>query len=321
MSGPADEWRSGGSGGGVEMLGKPVADAIDRRVGEGAADLVARHGVVPTLAIVLVGANPASERYVRRKIDSCARLGMRAEVKPFGEDVTADALRDEVRRLSASPDVHGVLVQLPLPRAIEEHDTAATNKFDVFDAIAPAKDVDGVGRDAVASLYRAQQDRMLLMPGTALAVRRMMAFYRVATEGKLAVVVGRNDITAKPILQMLGGRMCNAAAIWCHRYVSPADQRRLIREADILVTAVGNAAYRISADMVKPGVAVFDVATRVDADGKMHGDVDFEPVRAVASAITPVPRGVGPVTVAALGENLLRAAQHAVGALRPGYVF
>ena len=159
------------------------------------------------------------------------------------------------------------------------------------------------------------------MPGTALAVRRMMAFYGVTTEGKQAVVVGRNDITAKPILQMLGGRMCNAAAIWCHRHVKPEDQRRLIREADILVTAVGSPAYRITADMLKPGVAVFDVATRVDPQGKMHGDVDFEAVRSVASFITPVPKGVGPVTVAALCENLFRAAQFALGVGTPGYQF
>jgi methylenetetrahydrofolate dehydrogenase (NADP+)/methenyltetrahydrofolate cyclohydrolase len=307
--------------GGVVMLGQPVADSIEERLETLVPELVARHGVVPTLAIVLVGANPASERYVRKKIESCARLGMRAELKPIPEDVSADDLKAQVSKLSDDPAVHGVLVQLPLPRAIEEHDTAATNKFDIFDAIAPQKDVDGVGRDAIAALYRAQQERMLLMPGTALAVRRMMAFYGVKTEGKLAVVVGRNDITAKPMMQMLGGRMCNAAAIWCHRHVSPEDQRRLIREADILVTAVGSAAYRITADMVKPGVAVFDVATRVDAAGKLHGDVDFDAVRAVASFITPVPRGVGPVTVAALCENLFRAAQLAVGEGKPGYAF
>jgi methylenetetrahydrofolate dehydrogenase (NADP+) / methenyltetrahydrofolate cyclohydrolase len=307
--------------GAVTMLGKPVADAIEARLAAAVPAFVAKHGIVPTLAIVLVGNSAASERYVKKKIESCARLGMRAELKPFPEDVSGDALKAEVEKLSASPAYHGVLVQLPLPRAIEAHDTTATNKFDIFDAIAGAKDVDGVGRDAVAALYRAQQERVLLLPGTALAVRRMMAFYGVKTEGKQAVVVGRNDITSKPMLQMLGGRWCNAAAVWCHRYVAPEDQKRLIREADIVVTAVGTASYRITADMVKPGVAVFDVATRVDGAGKMHGDVDFEEVRKVASFITPVPRGVGPVTVAALCENLFRAAQFAVGDGKPGYVF
>ena len=306
----------------VVMLGKPVADAIESRLLAAVPELTARHGgVVPTLAIVLVGSSAASERYVKKKIEACARLHMRAELKLLPETIGADALRDEVARISASPDYHGVLVQLPLPRAIEEHESKGTNKFDIFDAIDPNKDVDGVGRDAVAALYRAQQERIRLMPGTALAVRRMMAFYGVETEGKQAVVVGRNDITSKPIMHMLGGRMCNAAAVWCHRHVSPENQRRLIREADILVTAVGRAGYRVTADMLKPGVAVFDVATRIDESGKMHGDVDFEAVRRTAAFITPVPRGVGPVTVAALCENLLRAAHWTVGAPQPAYSF
>jgi 5,10-methylene-tetrahydrofolate dehydrogenase/methenyl tetrahydrofolate cyclohydrolase len=305
----------------VEMLGKPVAEAIEARLRPQVPAFVERYKQVPTLAVVLVGANAASERYVGKKIEACARLGMRAEAKRFAADISADDLAQEVSKLGRSPSFHGVLVQLPLPHAIEQHDVATTNKFDVFDAIDPNKDVDGVGRDAIAALYRAQQERIRLMPGTALAVRRMMAFYRVATEGKQAVVVGRNDITSKPIMHMLGGRMCNAAAVWCHRHVAPEDQRRLIREADILVTAVGTASYRITADMVKPGVAVFDVATRVDEAGKLHGDVDYAAVSRVASCITPVPRGVGPVTVAALCENLLRAAHLTVGVQEAGYSF
>jgi methylenetetrahydrofolate dehydrogenase (NADP+)/methenyltetrahydrofolate cyclohydrolase len=305
----------------VVMLGKPVADAMEARIRVDVAKHVGNGHAVPTLAIVLVGQNPASERYVKKKIEACARLGMRAEVKAFADDISGDALRDEVAQLSRSPDLHGILVQLPLPRAIEVHSTAATNKFDVFDAVAAEKDVDGIGRDAATALYRAQQERMLLMPGTALAVRRMMAHYGVKTEGKLAVVVGRNDITAKPMVHMLGGKMCNAGAIWLHRHVPMEDQRRLIKLADILVTAVGTGSYRITADMVKPGAAIFDVATRVDETGKMHGDVDFEAVKPVAGFLTPVPRGIGPVTVAALCENLLRAAQFAAGVGKPGYVF
>jgi 5,10-methylene-tetrahydrofolate dehydrogenase/methenyl tetrahydrofolate cyclohydrolase len=305
----------------VVMLGKPVADAIEGRLQAALPDFVARFALTPTLAIVLVGENAASVRYVNRKMEACARLGMRAELHTFGTDISADRLTEEVARLSHSPDVHGVLVQLPLPPHIEKHDSTTTNKFDVFDAIAPEKDVDGLGRNAVATLYRAQQERMLMLPGTALAVRRMMAFYGVKTEGKVAVVIGRNDITAKPIMHMLGGRMCNAGVIWCHRHVSADDQRRLIRDADIIVSAVGTGSYRITADIVKPGAAVLDLATRVGADGKLHGDVDFEAVRRVASHITPVPRGVGPVTVACLCENLFRGAQFAAGVGEPGYVF
>lgn len=305
----------------TEMLGKPVVDAMEAKLAPQVAAFVEKHKVTPTLAIALVGEEGPSLRYVGKKIEAMARLGMKAEVTRLDPSVSPETLRDEVSRLSDSSAYHGVLVQLPLPPQIEQHDTQAINKFDIFDAIAPVKDVDGVGQEAIASLYRAQQERMVLMPGTALAVRRMMAFYGVQTQGKMAVVVGRNDITSKPILHMLGGRMCNAAAIWCHRHVSPEDQRRLIAQADILVTAVGAASYRITADMLKPGVAIFDVATRVDEHGKMHGDVDFEAASHVASAITPVPRGVGPVTVAALCENLFRAAQFSVGEGQPGYVF
>ena len=302
------------------MLGKPVADAIEARVKAEVAALTAAHGIIPTLAIVLVGEEGPSARYVAKKIEAAARLGMRAEVTRLPSSVEAEALRDAVFALDADARNHGVLVQLPLPARIEDHDAATTNKFDIFDAISAEKDVDGVGRDAIAALYRAQQERMLQMPGTALAVRRMMAFYGVETTGKMAVVVGRNDITSKPILHMLGGRLCNAAAIWCHRHVAPEDQRRLIAQADILVTAVGSRGYRITADMLKPGCAVFDVATRVDEHGKMHGDVE-PAAKDVAAFLTPVPRGVGPVTVAALCENLARAAAFSIGKGKAGYQF
>ncbi len=305
----------------VVMYGKPVADEIDARLAIAVPRFIEKHKLVPKLAIVQVGHNAASERYIKKKIEACAKLHMAAELKLFPDHISADDLKDEVAKLDRSSDFHGVLVQLPLPREIEEHYSAGTNKFDIFDVISPAKDVDGVGHDAIASLYRAQPERMIMLPGTALAVRRMMAFYNVETEGKLAVIVGRNDITAKPMMLMLGGRMCNAAAIWCHRHVKPSDQQRLIREADILVTAVGTASYRITADMVKPGVAIFDVATRVDEHGKMHGDVDFTHAQHVASFITPVPKGVGPVTVAALTENLFRAGQFAAGVGQYGYTF
>lgn len=304
----------------VIMYGKPVAAEIETRVGRGVADFIARRKVTPSLAIVQVGANAASERYIKRKIDACARLGMKAELRGFAEDISAGRLRDEVARLSASPEYHGILVQLPLPPHIEEP-ASGTNKFDIFDAIAPEKDVDGLARGTIAELYRAQQARLRFLPATALAIRRMMAHYEVASEGKLAVIIGRNDITAKPVVLMMGGRMCNAAAIWVHRHVPAEEQRKLIRGADIVVTSVGSARYRITADMLKPGAAVFDIATRIDEQGKMHGDVEFEAARNVASYITPVPGGIGPVTVAALTENLLRAARFAAGEDAHGYTF
>jgi 5,10-methylene-tetrahydrofolate dehydrogenase/methenyl tetrahydrofolate cyclohydrolase len=301
------------------MYGKPVAEQITARLLADVPRFVERHKVVPTLAIVQVGRNAASDRYIAKKIEACKKLGMAAEHLGFDETISADALKEEVERAGRSPKYHGVLVQLPLPDAIEKPETA-TNKFDIFDVIPADKDVDGVGRDAATDLYRARQSHMKFLACTALAVRRMMAFYQVATEGKRAVVIGRNDITAKPILHMLGGRMCNAAAIWSHKYVPREVQDELVRDADILVSSVGSSHFKITREMVKPGVAIFDIATRVEGK-KLKGDVDFEAVAPIASCITPVPGGVGPVTVAALTENLFRAAQFVCGIGTEGYRF
>jgi methylenetetrahydrofolate dehydrogenase (NADP+)/methenyltetrahydrofolate cyclohydrolase len=302
------------------MYGRPVAGEIEQWVRTEVEDLVKKHNVIPRLDVVLVGKSAASLRYVGKKMESCRHMGMNAELHNLDDDISALALRDYVRRLGDEPSVHAVLVQLPLPRHIEEP-ASGLNKFDVFDAIPGEKDVDGVSRGTVPELYRAQTERMLHLPATALAVRRMLAFYGIETEGKVAVIVGRNDITAKPIHHMLGGRMCNSTAVWCHRYTRPADHDAFLRSADIIISSVGSERYQITADLVKPGAAVIDVATRVGTDGKLHGDVDFERVKEIASFITPVPKGVGPVTVAALMENVVRAAQFAVGARPHAYDF
>jgi 5,10-methylene-tetrahydrofolate dehydrogenase/methenyl tetrahydrofolate cyclohydrolase len=310
----------------VTMYGKPVAEEIESRLRAAVPQFTQSSKIVPCLGIVQVGNDPASQRYVKRKQQACERLGMSAELHLFADSISADELKERVYKLSRDRNVHGVLVQLPLPRHIEEPGAVRgharpTDKFDVFDAIPPEKDVDGVGRGSIPELYRAQQDRMLFLPCTAIAVRRFLKFYNIETQGKRAVVVGRNDITAKPVLHMLGGRMCNATAVWCHRYTPKADHDALMRSADIVVTCVGSAKYRITAEVVQPGAAIIDVGTRVGADGKLHGDVDFESVRQVAAYVTPVPGGVGPVTVAALMENLFRAAQFAAGTGKLGYEF
>lgn len=302
------------------MYGKPVADQIEQWVCGEVGHLRSAHGIVPRLDVVLVGRSAASQRYVAKKMESCERLGMTARLHTFDDSISATALRDEVRRLSDDPAIHGILIQLPLPGHIEEPEHGL-NKFDVFDAMRGEQDVDGISRNTVPELYRAQADSMLHLPATALAVRRMMAFYGIETEGRVAVIVGRNDITAKPIHHMLGGRMCNATAVWLHRYTRKEDHDHFMRSADIIVTSVGSERYQIAAHIVKPGAVVIDVATRVGADGKLHGDVDFNAVKEIASAITPVPRGVGPVTVAALMENVVRAAQFSAGVRKPGYDF
>lgn len=302
------------------MYGKPVAERIEQRVRAEILELIRNHNVIPRLDVVLVGKSAASLRYVGKKMELCRHMGMHAELHNLDNDISALALRDYVRRLGDEPAVHAILVQLPLPRHIEEP-PAGLNKFDVFDAIPGEKDVDGISRATVPELYRAQTEKMLHLPATALAVRRMIAFYGIETEGKVAVIVGRNDITAKPIHHMLGGRMCNTTAVWCHRYTRRTDHDFLLRSADIIISSVGSERYLITGDLVKPGAAVFDVATRVGTDGKLHGDVDFERVKDIASFITPVPKGVGPVTVAALMENVVRAAQFAARLRSPGYDF
>jgi methylenetetrahydrofolate dehydrogenase (NADP+)/methenyltetrahydrofolate cyclohydrolase len=302
------------------MYGKPVADQIEQWVRAEVEHLRAGHNIVPRLDVVLVGRSAASQRYVAKKMESCQRLGMAAHLHTFDDSISAGALRDEVQRLSDDPAVHGILIQLPLPSHIEDP-PHGLNKFDVFDAVRGEQDVDGISRHTVPELYRAQADAILHLPATALAVRRMMAFYGIETEGRVAVIVGRNDITAKPIHHMLGGRMCNATAVWLHRFTRKQDHDEFMRAADIVVTSVGSEKYQITAEMVKRGAVVIDVATRVGSDGKLHGDADFDRVKEIASAITPVPKGVGPVTVAALMENVVRAAQFAAGLRKPGYDF
>lgn len=301
------------------MYGKPVADEILATVRSDVSVLRAR-GITPRLDVVLVGKSLASQRYVGKKLEKCRELGMHGELHTFEESVSARELRDHVQTLSDNSDVHAILVQLPLPRHIEEPEQGL-DKFDVFDAIKGEKDVDGISRYTVPELYRAKVERMLHLPATALAVRRVLDFYGIETEGRVAVIVGRNDITAKPIHHMLGGRMCNATAIWCHRYTRKEDHDRFMRAADIIVTSVGSENYRITADLVKSGAVVVDVATRVGPDGKLHGDVEFEPVKELASFITPVPGGIGPVTVAALMENVVRGARFAHGLCAQGYEF
>jgi methylenetetrahydrofolate dehydrogenase (NADP+)/methenyltetrahydrofolate cyclohydrolase len=303
------------------MYGQPVAAQVEERVKAGVAELAGARRISPRLDVVQVGRSPASTRYVKKKLEACERLGMMAALHLFEEDVPGEVLRNEVGRLSADPGVHGILVQLPLPAHIEEPRDGAVGKFEIFDAIAALKDIDGVSCYSVPALYRAQQPALRFLPCTPLAVLHMLAYYRIETQGRVAVVVGRNDITAKPMHHILGGRMCNATAIWCHRYTRKQDHDAFMRQADIVVTSVGNPNYRVTAEQVKDGAVVIDIGTRIDTDGRLQGDVDFEAVRQKASYITPVPKGVGPVTVAALTENLLRAAQFSVQARLPGYEF
>ena len=256
------------------MYGQPVADQIDARVRAEAEAFRKAHRVVPRLDVVQVGKSPASQRYVAKKLEACERLGMCGRLHLLDDHVTGAELQQHVRGFSQDREVHGILVQLPLPMHIEEPPPGAVGKFEIFDAIAPEKDVDGIARSSVPELYRAQRHELMFLPCTALGVLRMLAYYKIPTQGKVALVVGRNDITSKPMHHILGGRICNATAIWAHRYTRKEDHDAFLRQADIIVTSVGNVNYRVTAALVKPGAVVIDVGTRVDPDGKLQGDAD-----------------------------------------------
>jgi len=276
--------------------GKTLAATLRDSLKSAVAALVAR-GVRPGLAAVLVGANPASHIYVRNKIRACEETGLRSVLRQFPEDVSESRLLDCIAELNADRDVHGILVQLPLPKAIHADR--------VLDAILPAKDVDGFH---AANLGALMQGRTGFVPGTPSGVMRLIEHAGVQIAGRHAVVVGRSAIVGKPVALLLLQK--DATVTICHS--KTANLASITRQADILVAAVGKA-KTITADMVKPGACVIDVGINRLADGKLAGDVDFVAVREVAGSITPVPGGVGPMTVAMLIANTVRAAELTLG--------
>jgi 5,10-methylene-tetrahydrofolate dehydrogenase/methenyl tetrahydrofolate cyclohydrolase len=301
------------------MIGKPVADAIITKVVADVAYLKKHYGVVPQLRVIQVGRDASSEVYLQNKIKSFAKVGIEVQPHTFESSVSVEEVEDLVSTLSEDNSVHGIMIGLPLPTHIENAVGDHRGKFDIFDRIHQFKDVDGVSRHSTAELYRGQIERLTFLPSTALAVSRMLRFYGVETTGKRIVVVGRNDITGKPIHHMLGGRMGNATVSWCHRFTPKQTHDDLTRGADIVITCVGSSRYQLKAEALCSGSTVIDVGTRVDENGNLIGDVDFDDVRRVAAFLTPVPRGVGPVTVACLMENVVRAAKFCIGEDVRGY--
>jgi methylenetetrahydrofolate dehydrogenase (NADP+)/methenyltetrahydrofolate cyclohydrolase len=276
--------------------GKAVAGALRASLAPRVAALAAR-GVRPGLAAVLAGDDPASRIYVRNKMRACAETGLHSEVHEFPADVSAAALLERVARLNADRRVHGIIVQLPLPPRLE----AAR----VLAAVSPAKDVDGFH---AANLGALVQGRPGFVPGTPAGVMRLIEHAGVALAGRRAVVVGRSAIVGKPMALLLLQR--DATVTICHS--KSADLAALTREADVLVAAAGRAKL-VTAPMVKPGACVIDVGINRLADGKIAGDVDFDAVKEVAGWITPVPGGVGPMTVAMLIANTVQAAEQSLG--------
>jgi methylenetetrahydrofolate dehydrogenase (NADP+)/methenyltetrahydrofolate cyclohydrolase len=252
-------------------------------------------GVHPGLAVLLVGDDPASAVYVKHKVADCEAVGVRSVLERHPAAMTEAALLDRIRALNADPAVHGILVQLPLPRHI---DAAA-----VIETISPAKDVDGFH---VASAGALMIGRPGFKPCTPYGCMKMLEDIGCDPRGRHAVVIGRSNIVGKPMAMML--LAANATVTVCHS--ATPDLGAHTRQADIVVAAVGKRNV-LTADMVKPGAVIIDVGMNRNDAGKLCGDVDFDGVRQVAGWITPVPGGVGPMTRAMLLVNTLEAAQRA----------
>ena len=254
-------------------------------------------GIQPGLAVVIVGDDPASKVYVRNKALACEEAGLYSEVHPMPASTSQASLVRFIEKLNANTAIHGILVQLPLPKPLDSRP--------VIGAIDPEKDVDGFHWKNVGALVVGESG---FLPCTPWGVMKLLEHEGVAIEGKHAVVVGRSNIVGKPMALML--LAAGATVTICHS--KTADLAAMTRQADILVAAVGKTRM-IRADMVKPGAVVIDVGVNRLQDGKICGDVDFEAVRAVASAITPMPGGVGPMTIAMLLGNTVQSAERVAG--------
>ncbi len=254
-------------------------------------------GVVPGIAVVIVGDDPASHVYVRNKALACQDIGMYSEVHALPAQTPQAQLVAFVGRLNADPKIHGILVQMPLPRGLDARA--------VIEAIAPDKDVDGFHYQNMGALVAGEP---AFYPCTPWGVMKMLEHEGVALSGAHAVVVGRSTIVGKPMALMLLN--ASATVTVCHSRTRALAQ--ITRQGDVLVAAVGKAGT-IRGDMVKPGAVVIDVGISRLPDGKLAGDVEFESVAQVASRITPVPGGVGPMTIAMLLANAVRSAERVAG--------
>ena len=273
--------------------GKEISAAIRAELREECTAFVAKRGYAPGLAVVIVGEDPASQVYVRNKARACEEVGFYSEVHRLPAETTQDELNALIDRLNASQNIHGILVQLPLPRHLDAE--AVTLRID------PRKDVDAFHPYNVGKILLGDP---VFLPCTPAGIMELLRRSGIDPAGKRCVVVGRSNIVGKPMALLL--LAANGTVTVCHsRTVGLAD---LTREADILVSAVGRPNF-ITADMVRPGAVVIDVGMNRDASGKLVGDVDFPSVAPLCSFITPVPGGVGPMTITMLLRNTLVAAK------------
>jgi len=260
------------------------------------AQALKARGITPGLAVVLVGENPASQVYVRNKVKACADAGLHSVLERYDADMTEAALLARIDALNNDPSIHGILVQLPVPKHID------ANK--VIEAIAPEKDVDGFHIASAGALMVGQPG---FLPCTPYGCMKMLESIGYDLRGKHAVVIGRSNIVGKPMAMILLQQ--NATVTICHS--GTKDLKAMTLQADVIVAAVGKVNV-LTADMVKPGAVVIDVGMNRNAEGKLCGDVDYAGVREVASYITPVPGGVGPMTITMLLVNTLESAERLV---------
>ncbi|HHK4245083.1 TPA: bifunctional methylenetetrahydrofolate dehydrogenase/methenyltetrahydrofolate cyclohydrolase FolD [Pseudomonas aeruginosa] len=258
---------------------------------------LSKTGQRPGLTVILVGEDPASQVYVRNKVAACDAVGIKSEKIVFPADVPQRTLLEKLAELNDDPTVHGILVQLPLPPQIDEDA--------VLEAIATEKDVDGFHAENVGALA---QGSPRFIPCTPYGVVKMLEYAEVDPTGKEAVVLGRSNIVGKPMAQLLLAR--GATVTICHS--KTADLAAHTRRADILVCAVGHPRM-ITGDMLKPGAVVIDVGINRLPDGRLCGDADYDSCAAVASRVTPVPGGVGPMTITMLLANTIEAAERKAG--------
>lgn len=272
--------------------GKEISAAVKQRIA-GEVELLKQQGVTPGLAVIIVGNDPASEVYVGSKERTCKELGMYSEKYALPANTSEKELLTLIEKLNNDDKIHGILCQLPLPRHL--------NEKAVINAISPAKDVDAFHPQNVGHIMIGDYD---FLPCTPAGIMEMLKYENIETTGKHCVVIGRSNIVGKPMAMLM--LHANSTVTICHSKTE--NLKEICRQADILIAAVGRAKF-VTADMVKEGAVVIDVGMNRPTDGKLCGDVDFDAVEPICSAITPVPGGVGPMTIATLMQNTLTAAK------------
>lgn len=276
--------------------GKALAETL-RQTFKARVEALTARGHQPGLVVILVGEDPASQVYVKNKVNGCLAIGIHSQKIVYPVDVVPGAVLEKIAELNADPKVHGILVQLPLPKQFDE--------ARILEAISPEKDVDGFHAENVGALLQGQPH---FIPCTPYGVMKMLEAAGVDLVGKEAVVIGRSNIVGKPMAALLIN--AGATVTVCHSKTRNLAEH--VRRADLVVAAVGRAKF-VTPDMLKPGAVVIDVGINRLGDGSLCGDVDFAACQPVAGQITPVPGGVGPMTITMLLANTIEAAERKAG--------